>query len=161
MEFLAEHIAPCGGNCMICMGFLRVKDRCPGCRSDGPGKPVQCIRCSIKNCEKLKGGSLNFCFECEKFPCRRIRQLDERYRKNYHYSMIESLEEIRKDGMDQHIQNENEKWSCERCGGTVCVHRGYCTSCGEIRYRHAGNKRAKIRTNVGNEPGIARSEEIE
>jgi hypothetical protein len=159
MEFLADHISPCGGNCMICFSFLRMKDRCPGCRIDGPGKPVQCIRCSIKNCTRLKDGSLDFCYECEKFPCLRMKRLDERYRKNFRYSMINNLEEIRKDGMDRHIRNENERWSCKKCSGTICLQRGYCTVCGEIRYRHIGNKRAMIRTNAGSDSGDVRFED--
>ena len=148
MEFLAEHIAPCGANCMICLSFLRAEDGCPGCRFDGSSKPVNCTRCRIKNCRRMRDGSLKFCYECEKFPCPRMRQLDERYRRNYRYSMIDSLVEIREEGMDQHIQNDNERWSCETCGGTICVHRGYCISCGKIRYCHAGNHRARIRTDA-------------
>lgn len=46
-------------------------------------------------------------------------------------SMIENLENIRKFGLVGFLESERERWTCSGCGGTICVHRGYCYTCGE------------------------------
>ena len=38
-NFKEDQIAPCGANCMICMGFLKSKKNCPGCRKGNKNKP--------------------------------------------------------------------------------------------------------------------------
>ncbi len=124
-------IAPCGMNCSICLGYLRAKDKCPGCRGIDIHKPGYCIRCRIKNCAHLQNKKPGFCFQCEKFPCARLKQLDKRYRTRYGMSMIENLENIRRFGLRKFVANEKVRWACPDCGGTICVHRGYCYSCGK------------------------------
>jgi len=47
-------IAPCGMNCAICLGYLRERNPCSGCRDTEGYKPNQCHSCIIINCEKLK-----------------------------------------------------------------------------------------------------------
>jgi len=126
-----ELIAPCGMNCGICMAYLREKRRCPGCRGDDTNKSASCIKCIIKNCEVIKTNKSGFCFECEEYPCKRLRQLDKRYRTKYIMSMIDNLECIKGIGLIAFVDKEKERWRCSKCGGTICVHRGYCFSCGE------------------------------
>jgi rubrerythrin len=29
------------------------------------------------------------------------------------------------------LENETSKWTCSKCGGTICMHKGYCYTCGE------------------------------
>jgi hypothetical protein len=48
-------------------------------------------------------------------------------------SMIENLEHIKADGIRRFLKQEEARWTCPSCGGTICVHRGYCYSCGEAR----------------------------
>ena len=74
---------------------------------------------------------LKFCFECGKFPCERIKQMDKRYRTKYNMSTIENLENIRKFGLREFIKNEKIRWACSQCGGIICVHIGSCFSCGK------------------------------
>ncbi len=124
-------IAPCGMNCGICRAFLREKKKCPGCNGSNEDKPVYCLKCRIKNCEIIKNNQSGFCFECEKYPCTRLKQLDKRYRTNYGMSMIENLDNIKKIGLDRFVQIEYDRWICNNCGGTICVHRGYCLDCKE------------------------------
>lgn len=130
-EFLSasELIAPCGINCGVCLGFLREKNRCLGCRSNSTQKPKHCFICSIKNCEYLKKTDSGFCFDCTIYPCKRIKQLDKRYRTRYHMSIIENMQEIKNYSLDYFVQTERLKWLCTNCGGTICVHRGCCLSC--------------------------------
>ncbi|MBP8016548.1 DUF3795 domain-containing protein [Candidatus Gracilibacteria bacterium] len=143
-EILTKQIAPCGANCTICMAYLKKTKSCHGCREDNINKPFHCIRCKIKNCEELKNNSFDFCFECSKFPCKRMKQLDNRYRTNYNYSMIDNLENIKKIGIGKFIEEEKSKWICSKCCGIISVHRGYCSDCGEIKFYHTGTKRKKI-----------------
>ncbi len=32
-------------------------------------------------------------------------------------------------GLENFTELEREKWRCNTCGGTVCVHRGHCLKC--------------------------------
>lgn len=126
-------IAPCGMNCGVCIAHLR-KDRvCPGCWGEDSHKPVTRTKCIIKNCEIIKLNKSKFCFECEEYPCKRLKQLDKRYRTKYRMSMIENLDSIKKIGLDAFIEKEQERWRCQKCGGVICVHKGYCLECGPIK----------------------------
>ena len=58
-------------------------------------------------------------------------QLDKRYRTNYGMSMIENLERIKEIGLNVFVEGERERWLCLKCGGVICVHRGYCYDCGQ------------------------------
>jgi len=127
----AQLIAPCGMNCGICMAFLRKKNRCNGCQDDKGYNSKSRLSCIIKNCEELQKTDLNFCYECSKFPCTRLKALDKRYRLKYNMSIIENLKNIERIGLDQFIMDESERWKCETCGRTICVHRGYCLICNE------------------------------
>jgi hypothetical protein len=130
-------IAPCGMNCGLCMAYLRNKNRCNGCLNTDDNKPRSCVMCVIKNCELLKNTQSKFCYECIKFPCARLKQLDKRYRTNYHMSMIENLESIKTGGLEWFVQSERERWKCTTCGGTLCVHRGFCMKCNPIKIMQA------------------------
>lgn len=129
-----ELIAPCGMNCALCVSYLAMKNDlnkkgfgkkyCPGCIPRG------------KNCTHMKDqcklvgdGLIRFCYECDKFPCSRLKELDKRYRDKYHMSMIENLEFIRDNGIEKFLQKESEKWRCARCGEMICCHNGLCLNC--------------------------------
>jgi uncharacterized OB-fold protein len=45
--------------------------------------------------------------------------------------MIENLEAIRMHGIRKFIKSEKERWTCSKCGGVICVHRGFCSKCGQ------------------------------
>lgn len=128
-------IAPCGMNCALCSSYLSMKNDlkkqgimrsyCVGCRPRGKN-------CAFmkKSCDLLANGLVQYCFECEEFPCRRLKALDKRYRTNYQMSMIENLEYIRDNGMEAFLEKEAKKWRCPECGGVICCHNGICYSCG-------------------------------
>jgi hypothetical protein len=126
-------IAPCGMNCGVCMAYLREKNKCPGCRGTDTDKPVTRIRCKIKTCSVFQKGSARFCYECGKFPCDVLNHLDTRYRTKYNMSMIENLVNIKKFGIRKFLKSEERRWTCSRCKGTICVHKGYCIDCGKKR----------------------------
>ena len=122
-------IAPCGMNCGICLAYLRDNNRCNACWGDNKNKPNSCVKCIIKNCELLKETESKFCYECKKYPCTRLKNLDKRYRTKYRMSMLENLETIKTAGLDEFMALEQKRWLCPECGGSICVHRGVCLKC--------------------------------
>ncbi len=129
-------IAPCGVLCDLCIGFQREKNKCAGCNYTG-NKPYHCTVCKIKECSEKMGDERLLCSECSKFPCKRIKDLDKRYKTKYGESPIQNLESIRNIGTEAFIKVENEKWKCQ-CGELLCAHRDTCLNCGtknDVRFK--------------------------
>jgi hypothetical protein len=127
-------IAPCGMNCAICIGHLRDKNKCLGCREMGEGKPKQCRKCAIIQCKILKENKMVFCSDkCEKFPCTRLKNLDKRYKAKYEMSMLENLGHIINFGIRRFVKAEQKRWNCPECEELLCVHRNRCLKCGAKR----------------------------
>ena len=123
-------IAPCGMNCGLCIGHLREKKPCGGCfKTDDENKPKVCRSCKIVNCDLLAATGSGFCFDCEKYPCARLKNLDKRYRTNYGMSMFENLAYIKDHGLEEFIKKEQIKWKCRVCGAGLCVHKDFCLNC--------------------------------
>ena len=122
-------IAPCGMNCALCLAFQRPKQKCPGCWGDDTNKSKSCQLCIIHNCTTIQNNSSHFCYECEKMPCKRLKQLDNRYRTKYGMSMIANLTGIKDEGMDAFLVHQADKYTCSTCGGLLCVHRSRCLMC--------------------------------
>ncbi|HDR73486.1 MAG TPA: DUF3795 domain-containing protein [Methanoculleus sp.] len=123
-------IAPCGMNCALCSKYLAWLAH--------PGRPAVCEGCRAKDkrcsalktaCRRLRNHEVEFCFECADFPCDRLERLDRRSREQYGMSMINNLRRIRANGMAWFLEEQERRWRCTRCGGTVCVHTGRCSSC--------------------------------
>lgn len=117
-------IASCGMNCELCHTFQDKSKNCPGCRS-------RATNCVIWNCDKKQ----EYCFECPKFPCKRLKELDERYRTKYGMSMLENLEYIKNKGEEAFIKNQNEKYTYPLCGKLRTVHYDYCIYCKQTKTR--------------------------
>ena len=126
----ADLIAPCGMNCGLCMCYLRNKKTCAGCRTGDEDKAKSCLACTIRKCETPRSNASGFCFECDAFPCARLRRLDIRYRTKYRMSMLENLEFIRDAGIEAFVESERIRRACPECGGIECVHTDECIYCG-------------------------------
>ena len=109
-------IACCGMNCGLCLMYLREMNKCPGCFS---GRKVnqRCIKCGIKLCQDRQG---EYCFDCQKFPCERLKRLDKRYRERYGMSEIDNLKMIKEKGINFFLAQEEKRWVNSK--GTYCVH---------------------------------------
>ena len=130
-----ELIAPCGMNCGICSGYLAFKH---DVKSKGIGMPY-CTGCRPrdkkcaflkKRCSLLLEGRVQYCYECQDFPCKGLQQIDKRYRSQFRMSMIDNLEYIKKNGISKFMTVQEEKWKCPECGGLICCHNGICFNCG-------------------------------
>lgn len=112
-----DSIAPCGMNCAVCRARLREKNTCGGCHTITEGRQKTLVNCKLRTCTKRTGG---YCFDCEEFPCARLKQLDKRYRTKYGMSEIENLIFIRDSGIEKFVEKENKRWVTEE--GIYCVH---------------------------------------
>ena len=133
-------IAPCGMNCAICSSYLAYKNNIPRKK----GKISYCSGCRIRNkqcaflkkkCEdnlKLLRGEVNFCFECNRFPCERLSHLDQRYRKNFGMSLINNLNKIKEKGILTFIEDQYRKYKCPKCGNLISIHSKKCFVCGKV-----------------------------
>lgn len=128
VKFDETMIAPCGMNCGSCIVNLRQSSKCYGCRSN-TSKLKTRANCSIKTCEELKKTSSGFCFDCTSFPCKRLKQLDKRYRTRYNTSFINDLSVIKEKGLQEYIRFETDRRTCPTCGSVISVHRNNCLSC--------------------------------
>lgn len=129
-----ELIAPCGMNCQLCSGYLAYKNDvknkgmrtsyCIGCRPRNKN-------CAFlkKRCNLIQDGKIQYCYECNQFPCERLQHIDNNYRNRYRMSMVENLKYIKENGMQQFLTREEEKWKCPDCGDTICCHNGICYNC--------------------------------
>lgn len=108
MNLEEELIAPCGIYCGICVAYFgyrmdgeKRKDSCPGCKQRDK-------RCAFlkKNCDRLSEKKVEYCFECEDFPCKDLGKLDERYREKYGISVIENLKFIKENGIENFSDNK-------------------------------------------------------
>ena len=127
-------IAPCGMNCGICSGYLAFKHEikskgikmsyCAGCRPRNK-------KCAFlkKQCQLLLNGQVEYCYECQDFPCKRLHNIDQRYRTLFRMSMIENLEFIRDNGIVRFLSKEQGEWHCPGCGEVICCHNGLCFNC--------------------------------
>ncbi len=122
-------IAPYGMNCGTCIAYLRERNRCPGCRIYSSDKAISIQRCIIPKCIHLDNTASKFCYDCEKYPCKRVKQLDKRYRTKYKTSFIENLAIIKEDGIDSFLIFESKRRTCPNCGLVLSVHRDKCFKC--------------------------------
>ena len=127
VTFDRSMIAPCGMNCGSCIGYMRPLNTCPGCRQVDTGKAR--VNCVIRTCDLLPKTGSGFCFDCIKYPCKRLRQLDNRYRTRYSTSFLENLTMIKEKGIDSFLAFETERRKCRHCGATLSVHRDSCLEC--------------------------------
>lgn len=129
----ATLIAPCGMNCGICKSHLRRYKACPGCNNN----PTKLEACFFHNCQTLQANKSGFCFECGRFPCKKLEQLDTKHKNHDGLSMIDNLKYISEYGMQDFLKAESVKWKCPECGGLVCVgaHEILCSACGYVIQR--------------------------
>ena len=133
----SDLIAPCGMDCGACSFYLAYIHDIPKRR----GSISHCAGCRPrdKQCAYLKGqckllakNEIDFCFECDRYPCERLRKLDQRYRRTYGVSPIENLEEIRAEGVEFFLRQQHERHGCPSCGGMISVHNRKCFACVKV-----------------------------
>lgn len=129
-------IAPCGINCAVCSFYLAYSHNLP--RKKGRPRCAGCRRtnrfCAVlkKNCPKVANGEVEFCYECESFPCHGIDLLERRYGTLWNYSVIENLALIKEQGAGALLLRDRRRFQCGKCGDTKSVHNGKCYHCENV-----------------------------
>ena len=106
----------CGLNCGLCPMFIG--KYCGGC---GNGNQS----CGIARCS-LEQGKIEYCYECEKYPCDRYLHIDEYDSFITHRRQKLDLERARNIGIEAYNLEQEEKarmsicWSCRSCGKPCC-----------------------------------------
>lgn len=122
-----QMLAPCGINCMLCYKHLGPKP-CSGCLQGDAGKPEHAKHCRIKGCAASQ--NVIRCHACNAFPCPKLHSLDRIYRKRYGVSLREAGLQMRTLGEVAFLRKQIAQYTCESCGGLVCLHTNACSVCG-------------------------------
>jgi len=110
------------------MNGKKRKMKCIGCNPSGKS----CAHLK-KYCKKLIEKEIEYCYECNDFPCKQIQKLDIKYRKRFDMSTIDNLRYIKENGMEKFLQKQEEKYKCPKCGEIICVHNGKCYYCNTLQ----------------------------
>jgi len=101
------------------------KSGCKGCRIRN--KKCVFIR---RDCSLLRKNEIDFCYECDSFPCQKLQKLDNHYQQKYSVNLINDLKRIEEIGADTWLYEQEELYACPQCGGEICVHDAECFDCG-------------------------------
>lgn len=122
--------APCGMNCAACYKHLKDKKPCKGCLGTDDNKPKHCVKCPIKNCAIDKG--IIYCYFCEEFPCKRLKNMEKIYNKRYNVSLIDNAKRAKKLGIIGFLEADVKSWTCDDCGGVISLHDKICSECKKV-----------------------------
>jgi len=127
--------APCGIYCGACRQYLLWKKDL----LEERGYKIGCKGCRIRNknctfirrdCPALRKKELEFCYECDKFPCKKLQKIDTHYQEKYSVNMIKNLKRIEEIGVEAWLQEQEELYTCPKCEGEICIHDAECYDCG-------------------------------
>lgn len=127
--------APCGIYCGACRQYLLWKKDL----LEERGYKMGCKGCRIRNkncafirrdCPALKKKELDYCYECEQFPCQKLQKIDSKYQERYSVNLVENLKRNEEIGVEKWLQEQRELYTCPECGGEICVHDAECYDCG-------------------------------
>jgi len=100
--------AACGLNCGLCPRYYTVgSSRCPGCA--GMGFSEVHPTCGILSCCQRKG--LEYCFECDKFPCRKFDRWGDSDSFITHRNYLADMEKAKRIGIKAYKTELDEKIS--------------------------------------------------
>lgn len=117
--------AYCGIYCAACTRYLagleNPEEGCPGCNQGEVGYP-----CQIKPC--AEGSDLNACGECAQFPC---EKLTEFFGTDRDYAVVgeKNSYRIAEIGYIAWLEEQDQRWTCNECGGSFTFQDETCPKC--------------------------------
>lgn len=123
IEGRLKMVAPCGIDCGICelhtcekdsdlykvlisRGISEEKIPCRGCRNIDGKCPVINDKCTTYTCITSK--DIQFCFDCDEFPCRKLHPAADRAEKLPHNMKVYNLCTIKNIGLEKFIDSSAE-----------------------------------------------------
>lgn len=94
-----QFLSLCGLNCGLCP--MHLSNHCGGCGNGN--QSCQIARCSLEH------KSIEYCFECHSYPCKKYLHIDDFDSFITHQHQIRDLEKAQKMGMDAYNQEQQEK----------------------------------------------------
>ncbi|MEF9891825.1 MAG: DUF3795 domain-containing protein [Anaerorhabdus sp.] len=94
-----QYLSLCGLNCHLCLIYLG--NHCQGC---GRGNQS----CKIARCSILEG-NLEYCFECEKYPCTTYDKIDDFDSFITHRNQKDNLRKAQSEGIEKYNAEQKEK----------------------------------------------------
>lgn len=91
----------CGLNCGLCPMFLN--KNCPGCGGGEGNQSCKIARCSLEH------GKIEYCYECEKYPCEKYQHIDDYDSFITHKRRKADLERAKNIGIEQYNHEQQEK----------------------------------------------------
>lgn len=96
----------CGLNCGLCPRYhTEGASRCPGCA--GEGFSAKHPSCGTLNCSLRHG--VEYCFQCEEYPCKRLEGAHLRDSFITHRHMVKDFERAKKEGLASYKAMLDEK----------------------------------------------------
>ena len=98
--------AACGLNCGLCPRYYTVgTSRCPGCAGEGFNESH--CSCDMLSCCLRKG--LEYCFECDEYPCKKYAGEGERDSFITHKNILTNAVKAKEIGIEAYKAELNEK----------------------------------------------------
>lgn len=129
---LQNLVAPCGIYCGACPGYH--KGTCYGCRSnDTTQKRTGKWGCKIRRC-CVDEHKFDFCNRCTEFPCKLVIRFQKSHvgekRFRYREETVDNLLKIKDIGVENWLKEQQRKYYCPNCQGSVVFYLYECLSCG-------------------------------
>jgi hypothetical protein len=145
VEFeLRELAGICGLYCGACPVYRAYKDKdrtllqklaaagnilvekiaCDGCLSHNYRLylPPDSSDCEFRKCAKEH--NVTWCFECNEFPCKKLRDF-ARDGRAHHTAVIDNLKEMKSLGVEEWLKVQEKRWRCPNCGKKLHWRIGY------------------------------------
>ncbi len=92
----------CGLNCGLCP--MQIRGSCGGCFSGSP-----CYaNCPIAPCS-VRNGHVQYCYECDKYPCRRYDGIDKYDSLISHRNQKKDLAQAKEIGIEAYLEEQRSK----------------------------------------------------
>jgi len=147
---LSNLVGICGLYCGTCPSYLayrkndtgyvkkRAKEkgytieglRCDGCLSDKVADHCKDCRHGFRSCAAEK--HVNWCFECEEFPCQRLKDFTGIHIINgisHHEHVIDDLQYMKQHGIEEWIKIKDKASRCTGCGEVLYWFDHKCPVC--------------------------------
>ena len=129
------------GSCFVMLGYTQNRDdtvpeqwnikdaelKCHGCKSEDIFE--NCKGCPRRPCAEEKG--LDFCFQCDEYPCEIYKVASEKYHLAHHEVAQEKIIILKEQGLDAWLKYQKERWTCPSCGVIFSWYEKNCWKCGE------------------------------